>query len=95
MDAYVALFGMTLGSKLALEGFWSQSCVRVVQVELCREVVAWCNAQKRTFLRQRVESRLASLLFEQASGPSLFGLRCRCPGAGFTSAVTGDTATTC
>jgi hypothetical protein len=28
-------------------------------------VVAWCNAQKRTFLRQRIESRLAALLFEQ------------------------------
>jgi len=37
-----------------------------LQVELCREVVAWCNAQKRTFLRQRIESRLAALLFEQA-----------------------------
>lgn len=35
------------------------------QIELCRQVVAWCNAQKRTFLRQRIESRLAALLFEQ------------------------------
>lgn len=36
-----------------------------LQIELCRQVVAWCNAQKRTFLRQRIESRLAALLFEQ------------------------------
>lgn len=36
-----------------------------LQVELCREVVTWCNAQKRTFLRQRIESRLAALLFER------------------------------
>ena len=35
------------------------------QIELCRQVVAWCNSQKRTFLRQRIESRLAALLFEQ------------------------------
>lgn len=38
---------------------------REMQIELCRQVVAWCNAQKRTFLRQRIESRLAALLFEQ------------------------------
>lgn len=41
------------------------TCVACLQVELCREVVTWCNAQKRTFLRQRIEWRLGALLFEQ------------------------------
>jgi len=35
-----------------------------VQISLCRQVVEWCTMEKRTFLRQRVESRLASLLFK-------------------------------
>ena len=30
-----------------------------LQAELCLKVVAWCRAEKRTFLRQRVEARLA------------------------------------
>merc|ERR1719240_1837156 len=29
-----------------------------LQAELCLKVVAWCRAEKRTFLRQRVETRL-------------------------------------
>jgi len=37
------------------------------QVQLCRDVVAWCVAEKRTFLRQRVEGKLAGLLLEQKS----------------------------
>mmetsp|Transcript_36512 Transcript_36512/g.46866 ORF Transcript_36512/g.46866 Transcript_36512/m.46866 type:complete len:444 (+) Transcript_36512:81-1412(+) len=36
-----------------------------LQVNLCEKVVAWCREEKRTFLRQRIESRLAALLFEQ------------------------------
>jgi 26S proteasome regulatory subunit N6 len=37
----------------------------VAQVNLCSEVVTWCNIEKRTFLRQRIQSRLASLLLKQ------------------------------
>ena len=33
------------------------------QVELCKEVIDWCKAEKRTFLRQRVEGKLAVLLW--------------------------------
>lgn len=36
-----------------------------VQITLCRDVVEWCKTEKRTFLRQRIEARLASLLLVQ------------------------------
>jgi len=36
-----------------------------IQVELSRDVVEWCKLEKRTFLRQRIEAKLASLLLQQ------------------------------
>lgn len=36
-----------------------------VQVDICTSVIAWCRTEKRTFLRQRVEAKLASVLYEQ------------------------------
>eukprot|EP00608_Synchroma_pusillum_P008248 CAMPEP_0198423428 /NCGR_PEP_ID=MMETSP1452-20131203/3110_1 /TAXON_ID=1181717 /ORGANISM="Synchroma pusillum, Strain CCMP3072" /LENGTH=492 /DNA_ID=CAMNT_0044143731 /DNA_START=3 /DNA_END=1481 /DNA_ORIENTATION=+ len=38
-----------------------------VQVALCHEVVAWCKREKRTFLRQRIESKLSALLLRQGN----------------------------
>jgi len=35
-----------------------------VQISLCRDMVEWTRAEKRMFLRQRVEARLAALLME-------------------------------
>jgi 26S proteasome regulatory subunit N6 len=35
------------------------------QLEVCREQVEWARSEKRTFLRQRIEARLANLLLEQ------------------------------
>lgn len=32
-----------------------------IQVNLCKETIEWCNQEKRTFLRHRVETRLAGL----------------------------------
>jgi len=40
-----------------------------VQISLSRDVVQWCVAEKRTFLRQRIEAKLASLL-QQKKLPS-------------------------
>jgi hypothetical protein len=36
-----------------------------MQVEVCQNVIQWCRAEKRTFLRQRVEAKLASVMFAQ------------------------------
>ena len=35
-----------------------------LQLEVCREQAQWAQAEKRTFLRQRIDSRLASLYLE-------------------------------
>jgi 26S proteasome regulatory subunit N6 len=35
-----------------------------VQVQVCRDQVAWAKAEKRAFLRQRIELRLAALFTE-------------------------------
>ncbi|KAJ7958619.1 26S proteasome non-ATPase regulatory subunit 11-like [Quillaja saponaria] len=35
-----------------------------LQITLCKEMVQWTRDEKRTFLRQRVEARLAALLME-------------------------------
>lgn len=37
-----------------------------LQVVLCKETIQWCREEKRTFLRQRVEGRLASLFLSQS-----------------------------
>ena len=36
-----------------------------MQREICEKIIAWCQREKRTFLRQRVEAKLASILFHQ------------------------------
>lgn len=38
-----------------------------LQVEVCREQVEWAKTEKRTFLRQRIELRLAALYLETKS----------------------------
>jgi 26S proteasome regulatory subunit N6 len=36
-----------------------------LQIEMCRDCIAWCKSEKRTFLRQRVETKLAALLLDE------------------------------
>jgi 26S proteasome regulatory subunit N6 len=36
-----------------------------MQAQVCTNIVSWCVSEKRTFLRQRVEAKLASVLFQQ------------------------------
>ena len=38
---------------------------KIQQAEVCRNIIKWCKAEKRTFLRQRVEAKLAFILYEQ------------------------------
>jgi 26S proteasome regulatory subunit N6 len=33
-----------------------------IQVNLCKDVIQWCVAEKRTFLRQRIEARVSCFL---------------------------------
>lgn len=36
-----------------------------LQIVMCKDCIEWCKGEKRTFLRQRVETRLAALLLAQ------------------------------
>lgn len=45
-----------------------------LQISLCKEMVQWTRAEKRTFLRQRVEARLAALLMENKEYPEALNL---------------------
>jgi 26S proteasome regulatory subunit N6 len=40
-----------------------------MQKEICEKIIVWCQREKRSFLRQRVEAKLAAILFHQ----DLFG----------------------
>lgn len=36
-----------------------------VQIDICKESIEWATSEKRSFLRQRIESRLATLYFQK------------------------------
>lgn len=38
---------------------------QALQIEMCRDCIEWCKGEKRTFLKQRVETRLAGLYLHQ------------------------------
>eukprot|EP00004_Rigifila_ramosa_P005586 TRINITY_DN1614_c0_g1_i1.p1 TRINITY_DN1614_c0_g1~~TRINITY_DN1614_c0_g1_i1.p1 ORF type:complete len:432 (-),score=124.58 TRINITY_DN1614_c0_g1_i1:50-1324(-) len=43
-----------------------------VQIQLCRDCIEWTNSEKRTFLRQRIETKLAALYLQ--SGENMHAL---------------------
>jgi 26S proteasome regulatory subunit N6 len=45
-----------------------------VLMTLCHDVVQWCREEKRTFLRQRVETRLVALYLERKQYPEALAL---------------------
>ncbi len=45
-----------------------------VQMEVCTEQVEWAKAEKRTFLRQRIEARLANLYLSMKDYSSALAL---------------------
>lgn len=46
------------------EGKWATNERACSQVDVCKEQVEWAKAEKRAFLRQRIELRLAGLYLE-------------------------------
>merc|ERR1712066_957615 len=37
-----------------------------LQIDMCKDCIEWCKGEKRTFLRQRVETRLAGLYLQDS-----------------------------
>lgn len=46
-------------------GVNGQSIFLVKLTELARNIIEWCDSESRTFLRMRIETNLADLLFKQ------------------------------
>lgn len=54
-------------SKVPPSATTSATTLLALQATLCQECITWCNVEKHTFLRQRIEARYAAILFDQAS----------------------------
>ena len=52
-----SLFDLTLGIPMAVEGRTKDL------VELCRYIIDWCEKESRSFLRMRIENKLAEMYF--------------------------------
>jgi len=48
--------------------------VVLAQLDVCQEQVEWATAEKRTFLRQRIEARLAALQLQNKDFPAALSL---------------------
>lgn len=77
----------------------SLPCITVItcalQLEVCKEQVQWAQSEKRTFLRQRIEVRLATLYLETRDytaaisliGKLLTEVWCMCRTASFVALI--------
>jgi 26S proteasome regulatory subunit N6 len=54
-------------SVLEIVGTSKDATILDIQIQLCSDVIAWCVMEKRTFLKQRIESKLAILLLVKKS----------------------------
>lgn len=45
-----------------------------LQTQMCEDAIVWCKKEKRTFLKQRMQSRIAQLYFQQQRYKDALGL---------------------
>ena len=58
-----------------LQACWLNARARgPAQLEVCKEQVEWARGEKRTFLRQRIEARLATLYLGAKDYPPALAL---------------------
>jgi len=51
--------------KILIELNENNSQTRDLSVRLCEYLIEWCNSEKRTYLKHRIEIKLANLLWHQ------------------------------
>jgi len=58
-----SLFDLTMSADSSLQGQTAQYYAKLV--DLSKHIITWCEKESRSFLRMRIETNLADLLFKQ------------------------------